>query len=174
MRPRGSQSALEERRRIGIGLLRQGLSLEEVSRRIGCHASSVFRWREAYRQNGKVGLKAKPITGRPPKLVARDLSRLVQLLSQGPRAHGYDTDVWTTSRIAKVIRRNFGVSYHRDHIGRLMTSLNWKFKKPADKAVATAPALRVENDPAEDAVSMRRIQGWVPLCSVRRARRATN
>jgi transposase len=174
MRPRGSQSALEERRRIGIGLLRQGLSLEEVSRRIGCHASSVFRWREAYRQNGKVGIQAKPITGRPPKLVARDLTRLVQLLSQGPRAHGYGTDIWTTSRIAKLIRRNFGVTYHRDHIGRLMASLNWKYKKPADKSLATTPTLRLENDPTKDSVTLKRIQGWVPLCSVRRSLRATN
>jgi len=139
---------LEERRRLGIGLLRQGLSLDEVSRRVGCHASSVFRWREAYRQNGRTGLKARPITGRPPKLVARDMGRLALLLSQGPRAHGYKNDVWTTARIAKLIRRSFGVRYHRDHIGRLMASLNWSYVKPGEEMSDEA----------------RRIQGWVPHC----------
>jgi transposase len=163
MRPRGSQSSLEERRRLSIGLLRRGLSLDEVSKRVGCHASSVFRWREAYRQDGRGGLKAKPITGRPPKLVARDLGRLVQLLSEGPRAHGYRADLWTTALIAKFIRRHFGVRYHRDHIGRLMASLNWTYKKPAEgnpSEPASGQKVRIE-----DSRATRLFQGWVPRCA---------
>ena len=38
-------------------------------------------------------------------------------------AHGYRTNLWTTARIAEVIEREFGVNYHRDHVGRLMHSL---------------------------------------------------
>lgn len=158
MRPRGSQTALEERRRLGIGLLRQGLSLDEVSRRVGCHASSVFRWREAFRQNGRSGLKARPITGRPRKLVARDLRRLVRLLNEGPRAHGYKTDYWTTMRIAKLIRRQFGVRYHRDHIGRLMATLDWRYVKPLEEQATRSTECR---DGAEQAW---RAHGWVPRC----------
>lgn len=30
-------------------------------------------------------------------------------------------DVWTASRVAKVIARTFGVRYHRDHVGKLLT-----------------------------------------------------
>ncbi len=149
---------------MGIGLLRQGFSLDEVSRRIGCHASSVFRWREAYLQNGKVGIKAKPITGRPRKLVDRDLTRLVQMLNQGPQAHGYKTDCWTTARIAKLIRRHFGVRYHRDHIGRLMGTLNWTYVRPADKPGCTeAPATEEHGNEH----SARLAHGWVPLCKSR-------
>ncbi|HVV71781.1 MAG TPA: helix-turn-helix domain-containing protein [Verrucomicrobiae bacterium] len=158
MRPRGSQTALEERRRLGIGLLRQGLSLDEVSRRVGCHASSVFRWREAFRQNGRSGLKARPIPGRPRKLVARDLRRLVRLLNEGPRAHGYKTDYWTTMRIAKLIRRQFGVRYHRDHIGRLMATLDWQYVKPLEEQATRSTECR---DGAEQAWQ---VHGWVPRC----------
>jgi transposase len=171
MRPRGSQSLLEERRRLSIGLLRRGLSLDEVSRRVGCHASSVFRWREAYRQNGKIGLKARPIKGRPPKLVARDLGRLVHLLSEGPRVHGYRTDLWTTARIAKMIRRQFGVRYHRDHIGRLMASLNWTYRKPTDGQAHERPIEGMRDGPTEDPRSLRLAQGWVPLCRGSQSRR---
>ncbi len=85
--------------------------------------------------------------GRPPKLVARDLGRLARLLSQGPRAHGYKTDLWTTARIAKLIRRQFGVRYHRDHIGRLMASLDWTYVKPGEEVNQASLA-----------------QGWVPRC----------
>lgn len=155
---------MEQRRRLGIGLLRQGLSLDEVSRQVGCHASSVFRWREAYRQNGKGGIKAKPIMGRPRKLVARDMARLVELLNQGPRAHGYKSDWWTTTRIAKLIRRNFGVRYHRDHIGRLMSTLNWTYVKPGFKLVSQE-LFNAENELGEAGGNLARLaEGWVPLC----------
>ena len=61
--------------------------------------------------------------------------RLVKLLLKGPIAHGYRTNLWTTARIAEVIEREFGVNYHRDHVGRLMRGLNWAHQKPETRAV---------------------------------------
>jgi transposase len=58
-------------------------------------------------------------------LKAAQQRRLLRVLLKGPLAHGYNTNVWTTARIAEVISSEFGVNYHRDHVGRLMHSLNW-------------------------------------------------
>jgi transposase len=55
---------------------------------------------------------------------------LEDLLLQGPLAHGYRTNLWTTARMAELIRRMFGVQYHRDHVGRLMHRLQWSPQKP--------------------------------------------
>jgi len=163
MRPRGSQSLLEERRCLGIGLLRKGLSLDEVSSRIGCHASSVFRWRQAYRRSGRLGLKAKPIPGRPRKLAAGDLARLVTLLGEGPQDHGYKTERWTTARIAKLIRKHFGVRYHRDHIGRLMTSLNWTYLRPAIQGPEDERSIDGNGIRANRSGVSKLVRGWVPV-----------
>jgi len=57
------------------------------------------------------------------------------LLLQGPLAHGYRTNLWTTARIAELIRREFGVWYHRDHVGRLMHRLQWSPQKPKRRAL---------------------------------------
>ena len=70
MRPFGSQKQLEHRRRKAMQLLDTGISLHEVARRIGCHASSVMRWRNEREKFGNSGLAPKPIPGRPPKLTA--------------------------------------------------------------------------------------------------------
>src|SRR2546427_9115545 len=70
----------------------------------------------------------------PLKLGPRQRRRLVKLLLKGPQAHGYRTQLWTTARIAEVIRREFGVHYHRDHVGRLMHSLKWSPQKPETRA----------------------------------------
>jgi transposase len=60
---------------------------------------------------------------------------LVDLLLRGPLAQGYRTNLWTTARIAEVIRSEFGVQYHRDHVGRLMHRLRWSPQKPERRAL---------------------------------------
>src|SRR4030042_4608760 len=135
MRPQGSPKLLEERRRSVTTFLNQKLSLHEIARRIGCHASSVMRWRHALQSGGQDALKAKPVPGRPPRLTLKQRKRLVHLLTQGAMAHGYRTELWTTQRIADVIEKNLGVRYHRDHVGRLLRQMGWSHQKPERRAV---------------------------------------
>lgn len=63
MRPCGSPEALEARRQRVVAFLDQNLSLHEIARRLGCHASSVLRWRNAWQVGGQAALKAKPASG---------------------------------------------------------------------------------------------------------------
>ena len=90
MRPQGSPKFLEERRRRAVAFLKQQLSLHEIARRIGCHASSVLRWRNAMRSGGQDALKAKPTPGRPPRLTPKQKKQVVRLLAKGALAHGPD------------------------------------------------------------------------------------
>ena len=135
MRPKGSADVLEERRRRALALLKRRLSLNEVARQLGCAASSVMRWRNAFDGGGPAALKVRPAPGRPPKLTARQQQRLVSVLLKGAMAHGYRTELWTTARIAEVIARTFQVPYHRDHVGRLMHKLGWSHQKPEARAL---------------------------------------
>jgi transposase len=106
MRPHGSQAALEARRRRAVALLVRGHGVSDVARRIGCAHSSVVRWRAAVAAHGAAGLAAKPVPGCPPKLTARQKQRIPKLLLRGALAWGFRTDLWTTPRIAEVIRRD--------------------------------------------------------------------
>jgi len=135
MRPHGSPADLEKRRWRAIELLKRGLSIIAVARRLGCSHSSVILWRNALRRRGESGLKAKPAPGRPPKLRAAQREKLPALLLRGALAWSYSTDLWTTSRIAKVIEREFGVRFHRAHVGRLLADLNWSCQKPERRAL---------------------------------------
>ena len=103
-RPNGSADLLSDRRRRALALLKSGLSLNEVARRIQCVASSVMRWRNAWRRRGEDAFKVGASPGRPLKLKASQQRRLLRLLRKGPLAQGYNTNVWTTARIAEVTR----------------------------------------------------------------------
>jgi transposase len=150
MRPHGSPKVLEQRRRRVITFLKQKLSLHEIARRIGCHASSVLRWRNMLQAGGPAALTAKPASGRPPRLSAAQKARLVRLLRQGAMAHGYRTELWTTQRIAALIEHRLGVHYHRNHVGKLLHQLGWSPQKPERRAV--------ERD--EVAIARWKREGW--------------
>lgn len=139
MRPHGTPQELERRRQRAVKMLQQGSTITEVARRVGSSHSSVILWRDMVRGRGMEALKAKPASGRPPKLSHRQLEKLPALLLKGALAWGYSTDLWTTTRIAEVIERKFHVKFHRAHVGRLLAGLNWSCQKPERRALERDP-----------------------------------
>jgi len=126
---------LAGRRRRALELLDEGLSLNEVARRIGCQASSVMRWRDRRDQVGERVYEVGASPGRPPKLSPTQKRQLVRLIAKGPLAYGYKTDVWTCDRVRRLIWREFRVRYHRDHVGRLLHQLGLSPQKPERRAL---------------------------------------
>jgi transposase len=135
MRPSGSPEALERRRFKAMDLLEDGLQPVEVANKLKVDRRSVRRWKAAFRSQGPKAIKAKPSSGRPPKLDKQAKKDLEKRLLQGAKSAGFQTDLWTCPRIAKLIQSSFGVRYHVDHIGRLLHSLGWSPQKPQRRAV---------------------------------------
>ena len=166
-RLKGSADLLEDRRLRALALLKTGLSFNEVGRQIQCAASSVMRWFNAWRRGGAKALKVRSSPGRPVRLKAAQRRRLVRSLSKGSLAHGYNTNVWTTARIAELIRREFGVSYHRDHVGRLMHRLNWSHQKPEKRAVERDEEAIAQWKRKDWPRVKKTLRGWAPISSSR-------
>jgi len=116
-------------------LVERGLSMEEVARRVGTSIASVSRWRQAVAQGGQSALAAKPVPGRPRKLKQEECQKLVDLLLKGAPAYGYPNELWTLKRIARVIRREFGVQYHPHHVWRVLRQLHWSCQVPERRPV---------------------------------------
>jgi transposase len=135
---------LEARRFAAMARLQDGESTAAVARSFGVCIQSVQRWARWHRQRGDDGLRRRPKTGGPaPKLSREKLARLGKLLEQGPAAHGFDTPVWTTERVTRLIWRRFRVRYSRDHVKHhLLPGLEWRWHKhtwlPAKRGRADA------------------------------------
>lgn len=134
MRPEGSPAELERRRLRAMALLEEGFQPVEVARRLGVDRRSVRRWRAAHDAEGQEGVAARPASGRPPKLSAKDRARLELDLVKGARAFGFATDLWTCPRVAQLIQRRYDVQYHVDHVCRLLRSMDWTPQKPERRA----------------------------------------
>ncbi len=49
-------------------------------------------------------------------------------------AFGFRGEVWTARRVTEVIRREFGVQYHFNHVGNLLRAAGWSPQKPLRRA----------------------------------------
>ncbi len=130
MRPPGSAEQLQKRREYAIRLLKGGKPPATVARAVCASRSSILRWQAAYQELGAKGLQAKPIPGRSARLSPKQRTKLEQLLLDGPLAAGYQTDLWTLARVARLIRQQFGVTYHPGHIWKVLRGLGWSCQKP--------------------------------------------
>ena len=133
MRPQGTAAELERRRARAVQLVEQGESPVMVARILGVTPSSLHRWRRMARQGQS--LSSKPCPGAKCRLTDPQLRELEALLDKGAPAHGFANELWTSARVALVIRRHFGVKYHPDYVRRLLRRrLDWSSHKPQKRA----------------------------------------
>jgi transposase len=125
----------KEARRIQAWRLKQrGWSPRQIAEALGVSAGAVSQWMTRAREGGVEALRHRRPPGASCRLTAEQLARLPTLLHQGPEAYGFRGAVWTRSRIAVVIRLEFGVSYHPAHISRVCQAMRWSPQKPARRA----------------------------------------
>src|SRR5947209_5123064 len=134
-RKRPAAAVKEWRRRRALALNRQGWTQRAIAAALAVTPGAVSQWLAAARRGGPDALRAKPAPGRPAKLAPAQRRLIPEFLWHGPEAYGFRGEVWTCGRVARVIEREFGVRYHKDHVGRLLKGLGWTPQVPARRAV---------------------------------------
>lgn len=124
----------EGRRLRALELKERGWKQTEIADALGVTEGAVSQWMKRAREEGVEGLRHKPPPGATPRLSEDERARLAELLAQGAEAHGFRGEVWTCERVAIVIRREFGVSYHPAHVSRLLKALRQSLQKPQRRA----------------------------------------
>ena len=140
-------------------LKQQGWRQRDIAEALGASEVSVSRWLARAREGGAEALLTRAAPGHPPKLSPNQKRLIPEFLWHGAEAYGFRGAVWTCARVAKVIEEEFGVHYHKDHVGRLLTELHWTPQVPIRRAL--------QRD--EQAIERWRAEVWPEL--QRRARR---
>ena len=120
--PRRDFHGLEVRRQQAARLFAVGRETQgAIARRLEVSRQSVMRWYRAWRKGGRAALRAAGRAGRKPRLAPEQMVRIEAALRQGPRAHGFRTNLWTLPRVARItydIMRTYGAPTAR--IGRFV------------------------------------------------------
>ncbi len=116
-------------------LKRRGWMQRDIAEALDVSEVALSGWLARARDGGPETLRARPAPGRPPRLSSDQLRSIPELLWHGPEAYGFRGQVWTCARIAKVIEWEFGVRYHKDHVGRLLKALHCTPQQPIKRAI---------------------------------------
>jgi transposase len=155
---------LKEWRRMRAWQLSQlGWRQRVISDALGVTEGAVSRWLRKARHEGPTVLLTRHHSGPAPKVAADRMRLLPDYLSHGAEAYGFRGEVWTCARVAAVIHEEFGVSYHKGHVSRLLKQLGWTPQMPIARAL--------QRD--EQEIERWRVEAWPRLkTKARRERRA--
>jgi transposase len=120
MRPHGNPQKLQEQHNRAMSFLKEPVDVAQI---VGVDRRSVRRWKADFKKERKKGIEANPASGRPPKLDTKDKQKLEKALLKGAIAAGFTTELSTCPRVAKLIKKLFGVNYHTHHVSKLLYSL---------------------------------------------------
>lgn len=130
-----TREQMTERRLAAVRLLRaRRLSQAAIARELGVSRMTVTRWKQVLDRSGVRGLRRRRIPGRPSRLSPAHWRQLRRILRQGACRAGFETERWTLPRIARVIRRTFGVQYHPRSLGRALRAHGWTPQVPVARA----------------------------------------
>jgi transposase len=90
-----------------------------------------------------------------PRLSEEQRAKVPELLARGAPAHGFRGEVWTCGRVAEVIRKEFGVSYHPARVSRLLKTLGQSLQRD--------PSAERTRQRDEEAIEHRKEERWPSL-----------
>ena len=124
----------EGRRLRALALHEAGWTGKRIAEALGVTRGAVSQWLKRARDGGREALRRRTAPGATPKLTAQQREQLPKLLAKGAERYDFIGEVWTTKRVAAVIRQEFGVTYHPAHVSRLLRQIGWTVQKPMRRA----------------------------------------
>jgi transposase len=116
-------------------LFKLGWTQTAIALALGLSQSGVSKLLKKAQEQGLDSLHEQKHSGRPPKLSTAQVEELRHMLKQGATAHGFVGNVWTSTRVATLLERHFGIHLSDRQVLRILHKMKWTRQKPVRKAV---------------------------------------
>jgi transposase len=142
-----------------VVLAELGWKQQQIAVALDVSESAVSEWLAKVQHDGPAALRSHPAPGRPPKLSLEQLRLVPDFLWHGAEAYEFRGNVWTCERVVGVLYvlyvlyEEFGVSYSKSQVSRLLKRLGWTPQIPITRAI--------QRD--EAAIELWRAETWPPL-----------
>ena len=84
---------------------------------------------------GPEALHSHPRPGPLGKLNPEQLRLMPDFLWHGAESYGFRGDLWTCERVVGVLYEEFGVSYSKSQVSRLLKQMGWTPQIPITRAI---------------------------------------
>lgn len=125
----------KERIRLKAGkMFDKGRAQANVARKFKVTTAAANFWHKAWKKKGLAGLKSKGHSGFDSKLTKEKRQVFKKAILKGPRSFGYETDLWTLSRLAAVMKKVNKIKFSEVWIWHIVRELGFTPQKPQVKA----------------------------------------
>jgi transposase len=121
----------------------EGYPAEEIARMASTTKPTVYKWIKRYAECGVAGLDSRKSTGRPPSISAEVRSRILALSRQSPPEETGLTH-WSSSEMAKYLRRYEGISVSHNFVSVLWRENDLKPHRQGTFKLSTEPEFAVK------------------------------
>jgi transposase len=111
------------RRRAAAEMLLAGQSAEEVSEALNIGLRTVKAYGSMVAVKGLKALDRLTTRGHRSTLDPKALKWLRAALEKGPRAHGFESELWRTRDVQALIKRRFDIDHSNGYVRQLVTKL---------------------------------------------------
>jgi len=124
-----------EKVRVKAGkLFAKGIAQAEIARTFKVSRAAVSQWHSAWKNDKKKGLLSKGRPGFPSRLTEEKRKIFKQAILRGPLSHGYQTNLWTLSRLADVMKKRVHVRFGHNRTWQIVRELGFTCQKPQIRA----------------------------------------
>ncbi len=132
---------LSELRKRAVSSIQKGESPEVAARVLGVCRASVYNWLALYRGGGWDMLDARKRGGRPAKLEGKAIRWIYHTVTmKNPMQMKFKFALWTSSIIAELIYKRYGISLSRSSVSRLLNQMGLSVQRPLWRAYQQDPA----------------------------------
>lgn len=106
------------------------LPVTVIAKQIGVSRKYASRWHVAW-EAGNTDFVAAQRSGGRSRLTDEQKEIIRQKIIAGPQAAGYEQQLWNQKRIADLVLKETGISYHPNFMRVLMASMEISYQKPS-------------------------------------------
>ena len=137
-----------------LELAQLGWKQRDIAIALGVTEGAVSQWLAAAGRGGPDALLSHlSHCGIRPKLTTEQIQLIPDFLWHGAESYGFRGDVWTCERVVGVLSQEFGVTYSKSQVSRLLKRLGWTPQVPITRAI--------QRD--EEAIQRWRVESWPVL-----------
>jgi transposase len=117
-------------RAMGLRLLHQGQSAQEVAEFMSVSLPVVYEWHHRWQREELDGLANRPKSGRTRKATAAYVALLAKVIDQDPQAFGYAFTIWTIDRLRLHMEAATGILLGQTQFRRLLKEQDFVYRRP--------------------------------------------
>ncbi len=121
----------------------KGTPITQVAEAYQTDRSTIHRWLSRYHEaGGETGLRRRPVSGRPRKLEHLSEYNLRRLVLAPASRYGFETDLWTVSRLHQVLTDRFAEAVSEDTVWRRLREAGLTWQAPEREYFQADPVER--------------------------------